>query len=64
MNKFAGMTATDLSRPIMFFRDGHFYIVAYPANYDNWQAEAKRNPGTTKIVDARTNETLWQQAKQ
>lgn len=46
-------------RCVIFFREGHFYPTEYPANYSDWQAEADRNPGTTKIMDAATGKVLW-----
>ena len=43
---------------IIFHREGYFYPTEYPADYDNWQAEADRNPGTTKI-ETIDGEVLW-----
>ena len=48
-------------RPILFHRDGFFYPTEYPVTYSNWQAEADRNPGTTKITDGLTGKILWRQ---
>lgn len=44
--------------PIIFHREGFFYPIEYPRNYTNWQAEADRNPGTTKITNA-AGKVLW-----
>ena len=44
---------------IIFFRGGYFYPTEYPENYSDWQAEADRNPGTTKIMDGLTGKLLW-----
>jgi hypothetical protein len=47
-------------RPIIFFRnEGFFYLTEYPEGYTDWQAEAERNPGTTRIMDAITGKVLW-----
>lgn len=48
-----------MKRVIIFFRGDHFYPTEYPASYSNWQAEADRNPGTTKIMDGLTGKLLW-----
>lgn len=46
-------------RIVIFFREGMFYPTEYPSGYKDWQAEADRNPGTLKIMDARTLKVLW-----
>ena len=46
-------------RLIIFFRDNMFYPIEYPASHKDWQAEADRNPGTTRIEDGITGEVLW-----
>lgn len=43
---------------ILFFREECFYPTEYPADYNNWQAEADRNPGTLRIEDAK-GKVLW-----
>jgi hypothetical protein len=48
-----------MKRCIIFFRGDHFYPTEYPASYSDWQAEADRNPGTTKIMDGVTGKLLW-----
>lgn len=48
-----------MTRCIIFFRGDHFYPTEYPSNYSDWQAEADRNPGTTKIMDGATGKLLW-----
>lgn len=48
-----------MKRWIIFFRGDHFYPIEYPSDYSNWQAEADRNPGTTKIMDGVTGKLLW-----
>lgn len=46
-------------RVVIFFRDNMFYPTEYPAGYADWQHEADRNPGTTRIEDGVTGEVLW-----
>ncbi len=48
-----------MKRRIIFFRGDHFYPIEYPSDYSNWQAEADRHPGTTKIMDGVTGKLLW-----
>lgn len=43
---------------ILFFREDCFYPTEYPIGYSDWQAEADRNPGTTRIEDLKGN-VLW-----
>ena len=45
-------------RVIIFHRGEFWYPTEYPATYSDWQAEADRNPGTTKITDA-DGDVLW-----
>jgi hypothetical protein len=47
------------NRNIIFFRGDHFYPTEYPEHYSDWKAEAERNPGTTRIMDAVTGKVLW-----
>lgn len=45
-------------RPVMFHREGMFYLLDLPGN-DDLAAHAEMNPGTLKITDALTGEVLW-----
>jgi hypothetical protein len=48
---------------IIFHRGEVWYPVEYPASHGDWQAEADRNPGTTKITNAQ-GKVLWEAAKE
>lgn len=43
---------------IIFFRKEGWYPTEYPINYNDWAAEAQRNPGTIRIEDA-DGRVLW-----
>lgn len=45
-------------RPVIFHREGMFYLLDLPSN-DDLSAHAECNPGTQKITDALTGEVLW-----
>lgn len=45
-------------RTVLFHRDGFFYPLDLPSD-DDLSAHAECNPGTLKITDAVTGETLW-----
>jgi hypothetical protein len=45
-------------RPVIFHRDGFFYLLELPL-YDDLSAHAECNPGTLKITDALSSEVLW-----
>jgi hypothetical protein len=51
--------ATGQTRTVIFERaEGVFYPLVLPIS-DNLAAHAECNPGTVRISDAITNETLW-----
>lgn len=48
------------TREVLFHRDGFFYpITAFQD--DDWGEHARLNPGTLKVTDAITGETLWRE---
>lgn len=44
---------------VIFFRKDHWYPTEYPKDYSDWQAEADRNPGTTRI-ETWDGDVLWE----
>lgn len=46
------------TRTVIFHRDGGFYFLDLPTT-DDLAEHARCNPGTLKISDARTMQTLW-----
>lgn len=44
---------------VMFVRRDGFYPVEYPIGYDDWEVDARNNPGTIRIENA-FGEVLWQ----
>lgn len=44
---------------IIFHRGDFWYTVEYPLDYSDWQIEADRNPGTTKIENW-NGDILWE----
>ena len=50
--------ATSEMRSIVFRRADMFYVVEYPSDYTDWQAEADRNPGTVRI-ETLSGGKLW-----
>lgn len=49
-------------KTVVFFRTEGWYPTYYPVNYQDWEAEAKRNPGTLRIEDVSGN-VLWRKEK-
>lgn len=52
------MSASAKVQIIIFFRGSYFYATEYPSGYSNWNAEAARNPGTTRI-ETLEGRVLW-----
>lgn len=44
---------------ILFVRDDGFYSAEYPSGYDDWETDARNNPGTIRIENE-FGEVLWQ----
>lgn len=44
---------------VVFHREEGWYLTEYPWDYENWQEEADRNPGTLKI-ETIGGHVLWQ----
>lgn len=45
-------------RPVVFQRDGGFYVLDLPFN-DDWAQHAAANPGTLRVLCGVTGITLW-----